>query len=614
MARSFTSRDQSSLLPNGWSTPWATLRTWSATTAHRLRRSVLPEVESEADAPDSQPEGEGTPKPSLLRTVVFRRLVPALMWIVLLLAVGLVVFRVAYADRVYPAVVVGDVPVGGLTVNQAEAKLTERADQLENGTFTFTYKGQVWTPSLSELGVNVMLDESIADARQLGRGGNSTSRLGFVGNILEDDQVVPLQTSVDKRVLNTWFDSVDQDIDNLPVNPQLKVDGTAVQVVPGSDGIVVDREAATAQLLATLDGLEPVSTTMPTMVAHPDFTAEDLGPAEKQVTEALSEPVPVTFEKQNWKVEGKDLGPFVTIEVVLEHGKPAAKLAVDRAGLAAELRSRYSDEINRKPTDAVFGWDDKLVALEPGTYGAALRSDAFADAVADSFLNGHGSVEIPVVSIAPEVDDTRLDEYGIAELLGGGHSNFAGGAWQRDQNIYVATELLNHTLVAPGETFSFNKAIGEITADKGYEEAEVVVAEQVGRDIGGGVCQVSTTVFRAAINSGMPIDEWHPHTYRLSNYERDGWGPGFDASILQIGPDPDDWADFKFENYTDHWLLVESYASDAHVYVNFYGTSDGRDVDIEAWPIGGNAFGFTRTIYDKTGEVIADRSFESYFK
>src|SRR5690606_20892140 len=151
-------------------------------------------------------------------------------------------------------------------------------------------------------------------------------------------------------------------------------------------------------------------------------------------------------------------------------------------------------------------------------------------------------------------------------------------SWGRDENIYVSTRLLNGELVPPGGTFSFNKAIGEITYDKGYQDAAVVVAEEVGRDVGGGVCQVSTTVFRAAILAGMPIVEWHPHTYRLPNYERDSWGPGFDASILQWeGADPSTWADFRFENYTDGWLLVESWPSYPHVVVSIYGTGDGRE-------------------------------------
>ena len=179
----------------------------------------------------------------------------------------------------------------------------------------------------------------------------------------------------------------------------------------------------------------------------------------------------------------------------------------------------------------------------------------------------------------------------------------------------MATRLLNGTLVPPGGIFSFNGAIGEITADKGYQEASVVVAEQVGRDIGGGVCQVSTTVFRAALIAGMPIEEWHPHTFRLPGYEGDNWPAGFDASILQWGGDPSAWGDFKFENYSDSWLLVESWVSGQTMTVNIYGTSDGRQVELNSWgPMEGNDAAFTRVVTDSNGEVIAEREFYSDFK
>jgi vancomycin resistance protein YoaR len=232
---------------------------------------------------------------------------------------------------------------------------------------------------------------------------------------------------------------------------------------------------------------------------------------------------------------------------------------------------------------------------------------------------------------------------GIETRLGHGNSYYGGGSWQRDENIGVGTGLLNGTLVRPGDVFSFNEAIGEITDDKGYVEASVVVAERVGKDIGGGICQVSTTMFRAALYAGMPITEWHPHTYRLQGYEAEGWGPGFDASILQYGSTPDEWADFKFENWTDGWLLVEAWTSYPNVIVNIYGTDNGNTVEIAGewqsgpitnnedveiptdslpagvvqqteWPMDGLEVGFTRLIYDANGKEIANREFYTNFK
>ncbi len=129
----------------------------------------------------------------------------------------------------------------------------------------------------------------------------------------------------------------------------------------------------------------------------------------------------------------------------------------------------------------------------------------------------------------------------------------------------------------PGDTFSFNNAIGDITPEAGYVEASVVDGERIGKDVGGGICQVSTTVFRAAFLAGFPIGEWWPHLYRLAFYEYDGWTAGLDASILQSGP-REDWGDFTFHNTTDGYLLIEAYVDGQTDVVTIYGPETGWDV------------------------------------
>ncbi|MDQ3655216.1 MAG: VanW family protein, partial [Chloroflexota bacterium] len=391
---------------------------------------------------------------------------------------------------------------------------------------------------------------------------------------------------------------------------------TTVTVAPEAAGVMVDRAAATERLLEALASLQPVRTELPTQVDVPDILATDLAEVRASVEQLVTTPMTVAFENRDWQIDGQTLSGYLLVETVLEAGEPTAKLSFDRERLAADLRTQFVPEVNREPVDARVGWNDDrgLVALDPSQTGVTIRAGAFADAVADGFLSGNRNVDIPVVITRPEIDGENLDALGIETRLGHGNSNFAGGSWARDENIYVATDLLNGTLVRPGGTFSFNDAIGEITYDKGYQDAAVVVAEQVGRDVGGGVCQVSTTVFRAAIYAGMPVTEWHPHTYRLTGYEADGWGAGFDASILQLGTNRDNWADFRFENYTDGWLLVEAWTQGPTMIVNIYGTDTGREVEVDQWPLNGKNAGFTRVIYDAEGNVVAERAFASYFK
>lgn len=586
---------------------------WTSDTLDRMRRSILPNHGDGMEFPSGDEPVVRTPGQRFLALVP--KLVLALTAVLLLLAIALFAFRALYSDRIYPTVVVGDVNVGGLTPVEASQRLTERAHQLETSTISFSYGDQVWTPTLSEVGASMDLQSSLADAQAMGRTGDAVQRLAFTGDLLQQNQIVPLETSIDRQVLNAWFDKVDQDIDQFAVNAAVIVNGSEITVSPDADGTMVDREAATAQIMAALTNLEPINAELPTMVDVPEIRAADLNAVTDEVKVAVSTPIRVIFENQSWTVKGESLAQYASAETVMENGRPVAKLSLDIEALAADLRAEYGPQVNRQPVDARVGWDGGLVALEDSTTGIELRATAFAEALEESFLNGHQRVEVPVVEVRPTIDSENLASLGITELLGRGDSNFYNGTWARNENIRVATGLLNGALVPPGGTFSFNEAIGEITYDKGYQEASVVVAEQVGRDIGGGVCQVSTTVFRAALLAGMPIVEWHPHTFRLPGYEGANWPAGFDASILQYGEDPSSWGDFKFENYSNSWLLVESWVNGESMTVNIYGTGDGRDVDLKIWDVEeANDAAFTRIITDTNGEVIAEREFYSPFK
>jgi vancomycin resistance protein YoaR len=318
-------------------------------------------------------------------------------------------------------------------------------------------------------------------------------------------------------------------------------------------------------------------------------TAADLEEPASSMRQALSAPVLVVFEGRKWDLAPADLAPFVRVDVATDNGQRDVRMTLDRGELAAWLRDRFSGEINRSPVDARVAWNstEGLVVMEPSVDGAALRADAFAAAVDTSFFERQGPVEVPVVLTKPAIDDDNLAALNIDGLLARGDSNYGDLNIERDTNIEVATGYLNGTLVPPGEEFSFNGAIGEITKEMGYVESGVIVNGRATTGDGGGVCQVSTTVFRAAVFAGLPITDWAEHTQRLPVYERDGWSAGFDASILQwSGGDPAEWGDLKFENDTGGYLLVQAWTDYPYLIVEIYGNDDGRTVDVsdaEVW-------------------------------
>jgi len=648
--RSFTPQS-ASLGSEPVARPVDQLREWYGDAAGRVGRALLPDGDhhDDLDDRDGRPEsvtgasnGPGVLGHRVL--LLIPRTIVGFAVLLFVIAIGLFAFRSFYNDRIYPAVIIGDVPVGGLTTGQAENRIAKRAAELEQGTITFSYGGQTWTPALSELGATVDLDRSISEARSLGRGDDARSRLAFTGEILRDDELVALRTVVDQSVLNAWFDKVDIDIGRPAVNAQIQLSGTQVSISPDATGIVVDREAATTTILGTLTSLTPSNLELPTVIEQPKIYAAELQEVQSDVQNALSRPVRVEFESKSWRIEADMLAQYLTVTTLLENGKPTANLTIDQDTLAAALRDQYTAEVNRKPTNARVAWSDSngMIALDPSTTGITLKASEFASVVTGSFLSDHENVQIPVVVTRPEIDSENLAALKINTPLARGTSNFEGGSEARDTNIVVGTDLLNGTLVRPGEEFSFNGAVGEITADKGYVEAGVVVADRTGKDIGGGICQVSTTVFRAALLSGLPITKWYPHTYRISGYERDGWRPGYDASILQLGSDPANWGDFRFENTTSGWLLVESWTAYPHVVVNIYGEDMGTTVDfVDEWqsdpitdnddlevvnpdlpagtikqteyPLDGLEVAFTRVVTDKNGKEIANREFYTPF-
>lgn len=591
-----------------------------------------------------QLKGDGLTMPDW--SSVGKRLLPRVIagagLLLLVIAIGLLVFRVMFDDRIYPAVVVGDVEVGGLTLEQAQDRLEKRASTLNLNSITFTYQGQTWTPTLAELGTTIQTDAALKQAADLGRSDDAVSRLAFTGNIIRQDEKVPLESTIDLTQLDAWFDKVDADIGKPAVDAGIVVNGTDVSFTEDATGIVVDREAAKAYILNVLQTLQPIDADLPTVVDEPDLRVADLEAGKAQVQGILSTPVRVEFENQSWRIEPETISQFLRVSSKMSDGKPQTVVDFDRESLGSYLRETYAGEINRPPVDATVGWDGGVYATSASTDGAALLTNDFANAVAESYLNGHDRVEVPVHVTKPKVDSNNLDALKIDTLLGRGDSNFSGGSEERDHNIYTGINGINGTLVAPGEDFSFNGAVGAITEDAGYVVSGVILGESIGRDVGGGICQVSTTVFRAALMGGFPMPEWWPHTYRLLGYEHDGWGPGYDASILQMGDNPATWADYKFTNTTDGWLLVQAWTSYPYAVVEIYGHDMGWDVDISGYeesgpikgedievvdstlpagsmvpyasPSDGLVVGFLRTVTDKNGEVLSERWFGTEFK
>ncbi|MBI4058266.1 VanW family protein [Candidatus Gottesmanbacteria bacterium] len=242
-------------------------------------------------------------------------------------------------------------------------------------------------------------------------------------------------------------------------------------------------------------------------------------------------------------------------------------------------------QINIAPENALLEFkDERVTAFRLAKSGRALNSAAFKRLFSDQLQlistlptpNETYALTLPVEIKEPLITSENANNFGIKELIGVGKSNYKGSIAGRAHNVALAAARLNGVLIPPGDTFSFNDTVGDISAATGYKQAYIIKNGRTVLDDGGGVCQVSTTIFRAALNTGLPIIERHPHSYRVKFYEQGGWKPGFDATIFAPS------YDLKFKNDTGDYILIQTVNDTVNSTLAFeiYGTKDGRSVEI----------------------------------
>lgn len=516
---------------------------------------------------------------------------------------GLLFLRTRYADRVFPSVHIGDVSTGGMTFDQAAAAVRERAAAVEKNPVVFSFEGQEWRSTFGELGVTTDPDRVLNEAATIGREPDALERLRSTVNMVRQDTWLALPMVFDQSRLEAWFDSIDRDLGLPPHNASLAIQGSKVEISPEQDGTIVDRARATASVMESLTELQPLSAELPVSGMSAAVRTDDLISARDALRAAMSNPIQVSHGAGVWTLPANELGAFVTQSIDPNlAGAEAFSIGVDREKLAAWLGERFEARINRDPADAIVGWNgERLVSVEQSVDGETLQPDALATLVGESFLGDHRVVVAPVTITKPKIDSNNLDALGVVRMIGTGSSNYEGSTVDRATNVETGAALLNGALVRPRGEFSFNNAIGLIDKSKGFVDAQVIDGESIGQDVGGGICQVSTTVFRAAYFGGFPIGDWWPHRFRIAFYEFEGWPPGLDASILQPEEDPSTWADFTFQNPTDSWLLVESWTNGIDVTVNIYGAD--VDWDVQSF---GPTFG-EKTQVLKDVEVVDDK-------
>jgi len=319
--------------------------------------------------------------------------------------------------------------------------------------------------------------------------------------------------------------------------------------------------------VSAFDQINFSAETLPTKIIKPKTLENDLKSSLPEIQKIILNEITIRDGNKSWVLGKNQLLNFLTF---VKSGK--LQFNIDEPKFEAFTES-IAQEVNELPRGQVTQTNgDRVVDFKLVRDGKELNEKEFTKRFKDAFFNAKSLVELPFDIIS---GPATKEAYGIFALLGEGGSTYFGSGTGRVHNLTLAAERTNGVLVPPGSIYSMNNSVGDISAATGYDIAYII---QEGRTVlgsGGGVCQTSTTLFRAVLKSGLPIVVRHPHAYRVGYYEQN-MPVGFDASVFQPT-----W-DFQFKNDTPNYVLVQSSAdiADSSLTFKIFGTPDGRTVEI----------------------------------
>jgi vancomycin resistance protein YoaR len=499
--------------------------------------------------------------------------------LVVLLLGSVLAFEFYYAEAIYPGVRVWGTDVGGWRAERAMADLAD-AVGLDEPLVTLRGPHRSWQVRPFDLGLGIDVEATLEAAYRRGRGESRVGDLvSHLGLLIRGEDVAPVLV-YDAPVTRAYLQTLAEQIDTPPSEVQLTFDGLTPVVAPAQPGRQLDVEATLEALAPALKRLEPVEVALVVHNLHP--TVADAEPARTKAEALLSGPLTLVLSDPR---EG-DPGPWVLspeqlvtmLEIYAEGGALHARLSADAL---RGLLQKWAPALAIEPVNARYRFNDatgELEPIEPSQEGRTLDVEASVARIVAAADAGERHIPLVMKAVPASYPDTATaEDVGIVELVATGESYFIGSPSGRDHNIRLAASIFDGVVIPPGETFSFNHYLGEVSAEEGYEESYVTAGEQLAVEPGGGICQVSTTAFRAAFWGGYPIDERWAHSQRVGYYELRGGGVGMDATVYAPR------VDFKFTNDRAFPLLIETEVNDAshRLVFRFYSTDDGREVEME---------------------------------
>lgn len=525
----------------------------------------------------------------------------------LALAVMVVLADLAFSvGRIHPGVSVGGVSVGGLSTQAAAAKLNTDLPGRFDSALTVTHGEQHWEIEPGSLGLTFDGRASARDAFRVGRGGFLTAVASRMHAVFGGVKVAPV-AALDPTALNSSLGTIAKSTDVAYVDSAVNLRDRRFTTTEGKDGLALDREAAADGMLETI--LNGRTTYEVPVAVSPMAVSKSEADSARDIAERMARSqAHITFQGKSWTFSPTDVAAWVsfrrsdaTTSSESASSVPDSSSAevtliayIDPAKVTPSLETSLGTQVGRPAKNAEFKTSSGSVIIVPSQDGIGPDVETLCGELTVALAQEEGSrtVELRTTRTVPTLTTEQARAMGISDRMSRFTTTYSSGNRPRVNNIHLLGDSLDGTLIAPGKTFSFNDTIGERTAEKGYQEAGAIVNGKLVPQLGGGICQVGTTLFNTVFDSGLPVVERHNHSQYISHYPK-----GRDATVSWGGPN------LRFKNDTQHWVLISVSYSSTSITIALYGTDPGYEVESQTgeWT---NVRAFsTKEIKDPTMEI-----------
>ena len=493
--------------------------------------------------------------------------------------------EVKFSNRFYPGTRMDGEDLGGLTYAQALARARARWDVFAANPVSFRLRERTWQPSGRDAGVRVDYLTPLGAAYAWGREGDWITRLSQQREAAETPHDWRTQVTFDPQPFSGVIEGIAAELGRPAAEGSLRLEER------GGRQVFVIAQSASGQRLAPADYLGVMS--------------REFEPPKRLLIDLALETVPATVSSAGFEPVAEEARRLLDGHILLL--SPFGRWSVRREDLATDLRlvgttaaPRVEFDVDYRAFERVASDLARKLRIEPvepkirvnpegeivptvrGREGRTVDVETLWARVQAAFQSGADEVQVPIIVLTPDVGRLSARELQFDNVVATGTSFFWGSAWNRVHNIDNGSAKIDGTVVAPGEQFSLNAVVGSITLANGFVEGLVIAPNRTEPGVGGGICQVSTTLFRALFWAGLPVVERWQHVYRVGYYElgpEPENPPGFDAAIWQPSQD------LRFTNDTPNSLLIRRDFSERTGTLQFHimGAPIGRKIELGSW-------------------------------